>query len=60
MKYCSQWHNVLPVDGVNHDTLDVPIGETVGDVRLVLGSIRAALIGVELHFSRAFRPRRVR
>ena len=60
IKSCSQWPKVLPVDGVNHDTLDVPIGEIVGDVRLVHGSFRAVLIGVELHFSIAFRPRRVR
>ena len=50
----------LPVDGVNQDVLDVPIGEIVGDVRLVVDSFRVVLMGVELHFSIAFRPRRVR
>ena len=48
----------LPVDGVNQDVVALSIGEIDGDVRLEGELFRIALIGVELHFSCTFRPRR--
>ena len=47
----------IPVDGVNQDVFALSIGDTLGDVRFEAESSRIALIGVELHFSSAFRPR---